>query len=116
MVSPRQPVYTLALTDPVWVRVYIDETDLGRLKPGQHAYVTTDSYPDKRYEGWLGYVSPTAEFTPKSVQTREVRSSLVYQGRVYVCNPSGELRLGMPADVHLDVTQPPLASPGCAEP
>ena len=109
MASPQRTVYTLALTDPIWVRAYVQETDLGKLRPGMRAEVTNDSYPDKRYRGWVGYISPTAEFTPKSVETTEVRSSLVYQVRVFVCDAQGELRLGMPATVHIDTTQPPLA-------
>ncbi|MFZ2162489.1 MAG: efflux RND transporter periplasmic adaptor subunit [Sideroxyarcus sp.] len=106
MASPQRPVYTLAMTDPLWVRVYIKESDLGRIRPGMRAEVATDSYPDKRYSAWVGYVSPTAEFTPKSVETTEVRSSLVYQVRIFVCNPQGELRLGMPATVTIALVQP----------
>lgn len=116
MASPQRPAYTLALTDPLWVRVYVEEPDLGRVHPGQRARVTTDSYPGVQYEGWVGYVSSTAEFTPRSVETREVRSHLVYQARVYVCNPQGELRLGMPATVRIDLTSPPAGTPGCREP
>lgn len=101
MASPQQPVYTLALTDPIWIRAYVDEADLGKLHPGMTARITTDSFPDKAYRGWIGYISPTAEFTPKSVQTTEVRTSLVYQVRIYACNPQDELRLGMPATVTL---------------
>ena len=70
------------------------------------AEVATDSYPNKRYNAWLGYISPTAEFTPKSVETTEVRSSLVYQVRIFVCNPQDELRLGMPATVTIALGQP----------
>jgi HlyD family secretion protein len=105
MASPQKPVYTLALTDPVWVRTYIPETDLGKIKIGMSAQVSTDSYPDKHYKGWVGFISPTAEFTPKSVETREVRTKLVYQARVYVCNPQNELRLGMPSTVTLSLNQ-----------
>ena len=105
MASPQKPVYTLALTDPVWVRTYIPETDLGKIKIGMAAQVGTDSYPDKHYKGWVGFISPTAEFTPKSVETREVRTKLVYQARVYVCNPQDELRLGMPATVTIPMNQ-----------
>ena len=103
--SPQNPVFTLALDDPVWVRVFVDEPDLGLLEPGMTAWVTTDSFPGKRYEGWIGYISPTAEFTPKSVQTEEIRTQLVYQVRVYVPNPLGELRLGMPATVTVPLDQ-----------
>jgi HlyD family secretion protein len=106
MASPQRPIYTLALTDPVWVRAYVSEPDLGRIRPGMRAEVRTDSFPDKRYQGWIGFISPTAEFTPKSVETRELRTRLVYQVRVYVCNPQGELRLGMPAVVMIPLPQP----------
>lgn len=101
MASPQRPVYTLALTDPIWARVYVEESALGKLKPGMPADVTTDSYPGKHYHAWVGYISPTAEFTPKSVETTAVRSSLVYQVRVFVCNAHNELRLGMPTTVHI---------------
>jgi HlyD family secretion protein len=106
MASPQQPVYTLALTQPLWVRTYVDEPDLGKVRPGMRAVVHTDSFPGKAYQGWVGYISPTAEFTPKSVETREVRTHLVYQVRVNVCNPEGELRLGMPATVTLSLESP----------
>lgn len=100
-VTPQTPVYTLALTDPVWVRTYIPETWLGKVKPGTVAEIRTDSFPDKVYEGWVGSISPSAEFTPKSVETPELRTRLVYQVRVFACNPDAELRLGMPATVTL---------------
>lgn len=117
MASPQRPVYTLAMTDPIWVRVYVKESDLGKVKPGMSAEVMTDSYPGKRYAAWLGYISPTAEFTPKSVETTEVRSSLVYQVRIFVCNPQNELRMGMPATVTLALDQPAAAdSEHCKNP
>lgn len=100
-VTPQSPVVTLALTNPVWVRTYVPETFLGRVKLGGKAEIHTDSYPDKVYEGWVGYLSPTAEFTPKSVETPELRTRLVYQMRVYACNPDNELHLGMPVTVTL---------------
>ncbi|MDY0040510.1 MAG: HlyD family efflux transporter periplasmic adaptor subunit [Desulforhabdus sp.] len=106
MASPQRAVYTLALTDPVWVRVYVSESDLGRLWPGMSATVTTDSYPAKHYEAWVGFISPTAEFTPKTVETTELRTRLVYQVRVFACNPQNELRLGMPATVTILLDQP----------
>lgn len=106
MASPQRPVYTFAMTDPLWVRVYVKESDLGKIRPGMRAEVATDSYPNKRYNAWLGYISPTAEFTPKSVETTEVRSSLVYQVRIFVCNPQNELHLGMPATVTILLGQP----------
>lgn len=105
MASPSRPVFTLALMDPVWVRTYIPETDLGHVAPGMKAEVTTDSFPDKVYKGWIGHISPTAEFTPKTVETPEIRTHLVYQVRVFVCNPQNELRLGMPATVRIPLGQ-----------
>lgn len=108
MASPQRPVYTLALTDPIWVRAYVQGTALGKLKSGMSAEVTTDSFPGKHYQAWLGYISPTAEFTPKSVETTEVRSNLVYQVRIFVCNSQNELHLGMPATVMIPLGQPPV--------
>jgi HlyD family secretion protein len=104
-VTPQSPVYTLALTNPVWVRTYLPETDLGKVKPGTRARITTDSFPGKVYEGWVGSISPTAEFTPKNVETPDLRTRLVYQVRVFACNPQDELRLGMPATVTIVLTQ-----------
>lgn len=113
MASSQRPVYTLALTEPLWARVYLSETELGRVRPGMPAQVLSDSFPGKIYESWVGYISPSAEFTPKSVQTEETRTDLVYQARVFVCNPNGELRLGMPVTVQLDLEARPAAHPGC---
>jgi len=107
MASPQRPVYTLALTDPIWVRAYVQESDLGKLQPGMRADVGTDSFPGKSYRAWVGYISPSAEFTPKAVETTEVRSSLVYQVRIFVCNPQGELRMGMPATVTIHLGEHP---------
>jgi HlyD family secretion protein len=119
MATPQTPVLTLALTDPVWVRAYAPEVYLGRLAPGMSAAVSTDSYPDKTYPGWIGFISPTAEFTPKNVETPELRTRLVYQVRVHVCNPQDELRLGMPATVSIPLDQPkpqPGHASDCAPP
>jgi HlyD family secretion protein len=120
MATPLTPVFTLALNNPLWVRAYAPESDLGKLVPGMRAEVSTDSYPDKTYPGWIGFVSPTAEFTPKNVQTPELRTRLVYQVRIFVCNPSDELRLGMPATVSipLDQTKPDTgySAPDCTKP
>lgn len=101
MAAPGSPVLTLALTNPLWIRTYITEPDLGRVRPGMRAEIRTDSYPEKVYRGWVGFISPTAEFTPKSVETPELRTRLVYRARVFACNPEGELRLGMPVTVTL---------------
>ncbi|MDE2295127.1 MAG: efflux RND transporter periplasmic adaptor subunit [Gammaproteobacteria bacterium] len=114
MASPAIPVYTIAITGLKWVRAYVPESDLGRVRLGMRATIATDSYPGRRYPGWIGYLSPTAEFTPKTVETPALRTALVYQVRVYVCDPRGELRLGMPATVQLDLGAPgSTAAPGC---
>jgi HlyD family secretion protein len=113
MASPDRPVYTLALTEPLWARVYLSETALGKVRQGLPAQVGSDSFPGKSYAGWVGYISPSAEFTPKSVQTEETRTDLVYQARVFVCNPQGELRLGMPVTVRIDLKAQPQVRPGC---
>jgi len=105
MATPQTPVFSLAMTNPVWVRSYAPETALGKLASGMRAEVTTDSYPEKTYSGWVGFISPTAEFTPKNVETPELRTRLVYQVRVYVCNPEDQLRLGMPATVTIPLDQ-----------
>jgi len=104
MASPSIPVYTIALTSPLWVRAYAPETDLGKLVLGMPAVITTDSFPGRRYRGWVGYISPTAEFTPKTVETPALRTQLVYQVRVYACDSHGELRLGMPATVAINLS------------
>jgi HlyD family secretion protein len=109
MASPQKPVFTLALDDPLWVRAYVPETEFGKVRLGMKAEVTADSYPGKRYGAWIGFISPTAEFTPKTVETAEVRTRLVYQVRVFVNNPQGELRLGMPAVVTIPLNQPQAA-------
>lgn len=101
MASPQKSVFNLAITDPKWVRAYVSEPDLGKVHPGQVAFVTVDSFPERRFQGWVGFISPVAEFTPKNVQTEELRTSLVYEVRVFVKDPSDELRLGMPATVTL---------------
>ena len=104
-VTPQTPVLTMALLNPVWVRTYLPESYLGRIKPGAVARITTDSFPGKEYEGWVGSISPTAEFTPKNIETPDLRTRLVYQVRIIACNPEQELRLGMPATVVIDLDQ-----------
>lgn len=102
---PQIPVFTLALHNPLWVRAYIPEPELGKLRQGMKAIVKSDSFPEKDYEGWIGYISPVAEFTPKQVETTELRTKLVYQCRVFVCNHEDELRLGMPVTVEIPLNQ-----------
>ena len=103
MASPQKAAFTLAITDPKWVRAYVSETDLGALSEGLKATITADAFPNRIFPGWVGFISPVAEFTPKSVETSELRSSLVYQVRVFVKDPANELRLGMPTTVHLPI-------------
>ena len=81
------------------MRAYVPEPSLGLVVPGTRAEIRTDSFPDRVYRGWVGSISPTAEFTPKNVETQDLRTRLVYQVRVFVCDPGDELRLGMPATV-----------------
>ena len=102
MASPQKPVFSLAITDPKWVRAYVSESNLGKVHEGMAAWVAVDSFPERRFEGWVGFISPVAEFTPKTVQTEELRTSLVYEVRVFVKDPSDGLRLGMPATVYLN--------------
>ena len=111
MAAPEKPVLTLAVTEPLWLRVYLSEPDLGRVRTGMKAWITTDAFPDKRYEGWVGYISPAAEFTPKTVETSDLRTQLVYEARIFLRNPEGELRLGMPATAHVPLDQPPVPAP-----
>lgn len=99
MASPQTPVLSLALTNPKWVRVYAEEVDLPLLHPGQHAWIRVDGLPSRRFSGWIGFISPQAEFTPKAVETPALRTSLVYEVRVFVQDPGDVLRLGMPATV-----------------
>jgi HlyD family secretion protein len=103
MASPQRTVFALAITDPKWVRVYVAETDLGKIRHGMPAGVSVDSFPGRRFEGWVGFISPVAEFTPKSVHTEELRTSLVYEVRVFVKDPEDNLRLGMPATAYLRI-------------
>ena len=103
MSSPAKAAFTLAITNPKWVRAYISETDLGKVHPGMPATVTIDSYPHRAFPGWIGFISSVAEFTPKTVETADLRTSLVYEIRVFVKDPDDVLRLGMPATVHLSV-------------
>ncbi len=101
VLAPGSPVVTLADLDHIWLRAYIAETDLGRIHWGQDAAVTTDTYPGKQYHGRISFISSSAEFTPKSVQTYKERVTLVYRIKIDIDNPNHELKPGMPADAHL---------------
>lgn len=104
MASPQKPVFTLALDNPVWARVYLPEPEMGKVSTGMRAWIESDSFPGHRFPGWIGFISPVAEFTPKNVETTQLRSQLVYRVRVYACNPDHRLRLGMPVTVTLPLT------------
>ena len=98
MASPSKPVYLLSIDTKKWIRVYVPETRLGELHAGKKAQVKIDSL-GKTLPGTVGFISGTAEFTPKSVQTEELRTALLYEVRVLVEDPDDVLRLGMPATV-----------------
>lgn len=100
-VVPGVPVVTIGDLVNAWVRAYVNETDLGRIKLGQPVCVTTDTYPDKIYPGELTFISSEAEFTPKNVQTTEERVKLVYRVKIEIANPDLELKPGMPADADI---------------
>ncbi|WP_235845349.1 secretion protein HlyD [Morganella psychrotolerans] len=99
-------VFTLSLTNPVWVRAYISESELGQAQPGRAVLLETDSRPGQPYHGHVGFVSPTAEFTPKSVETPALRTDLVYRLRIVVTDADPLLRQGMPVTVRFDSEQP----------
>lgn len=104
MVASGTPVYTLSLRNPVYVRAYVSEPDLGRLAPGAPVRVGTDSSA-KVYHGQIGFISPRAEFTPKTVETTDLRTDLVYRLRVVVTDADQGLRQGMPITVDVDTTR-----------
>ncbi len=101
MVAAASPVLTLSLTQPVWVRAYVSETQLGQFGTGSKVLLSTDARPKQAYHGVVGFVSPTAEFTPKTVETADLRTALVYRLRVVVQDPDAQLRQGMPVSVRL---------------
>ena len=99
IVAEGQLVYTVALDNPVWVRTYVAEADLGKIYPGQEAVILTDS--GGHYKGKIGFISPQAEFTPKNVETKQLRTDLVYRLRVIIDQPDNGLRQGMPVTVKI---------------
>jgi len=107
-VEASQIVYVMSLDKPVWIRTYIKESDLGNIKYGKKARVLTDTIDPatgqkKEYEGYIGYISPVAEFTPKTVQTEDLRVDLMYRIRVYIYDVDEYLRQGMPVTVRIDL-------------
>jgi HlyD family secretion protein len=106
VVSPGAAIVTLADIDHVWLRAYVNEPDVGKIRLGEAATVTTDSYPGKEYPGRISFISEAAEFTPKSVETHAERVTLVYRIRIDIDNPSHELVPGLPADAKIAVRAP----------
>ena len=107
-VQKGQPVYTMAKTNPVWVRAYVNEKDLGNIKYGQGVNVYTDTVnpqtgKKREYKGQIGYISPVAEFTPKTVQSTDTRTDLVYRIRVYIYDIDEFLRQGMPVTIKVNL-------------
>lgn len=96
MLSAGDTVFTLSLTHPVWIRAYVSEANLGQTVPGREVLIYTDSRPDTPYHGQIGFVSPSAEFTPKNVETEALRTDLVYRLRIIVGDADPLLRQGMP--------------------
>jgi HlyD family secretion protein len=108
VVLPGATVATVAAIDEVWLKGYVGEQNLGRIKLGQKAEITTDTYPNKVYDGVVTFISPRAEFTPKNVQTKEERVKQVYRVKITIKNPHQELKIGMPAEGYILVdTEPP---------
>lgn len=101
IVQDGEPIFTLALQQPVWVRTYVSEPELGKIYEGEPAKVYTDSRPNSPYEAQIGFISPQAEFTPKNVETTQLRTDLVYRLRVIIKNPDTGIRQGMPVTVVL---------------
>jgi HlyD family secretion protein len=99
MVATSTTVLSISLVQPVWVRAYVKETDLAAARPGTSVQVHADSLPGRTFSGQVGFVSPAAEFTPKNVETPDLRTDLVYRLRIIVDDPKGELRQGMPVTV-----------------
>lgn len=109
-VTIGQPIYTLSKNKPIWIRAYVPETQLGNIKYGMKAKVLTDSInpntgKNREYDGWVGYISPVAEFTPKTVQTEDLRTDLVYRIRVYVYDIDPYLRQGMPTTIKINLDE-----------
>ena len=101
MIAASTPAVTIADLTNIWLKIYIPETQLGRIKLGQAAEITTDSYQGKVYRGRVTFINSEAEFTPKNVQTQEERVKLVFAVKIAVDNPNQELKPGMPADARV---------------
>jgi HlyD family secretion protein len=103
---PTTAVYTLALTSEIWIRTFLPETALTHVQPGDVFTISVDGAPDKQYRAKVGFISPTAEFTPKTVETPELRTQLVYRLRLKVQGDAPDLRQGMPVTLRPEKTVP----------
>lgn len=110
MTTSNKSVYTIALIHPKWVRVYASEMDLGHINMGAAAQVIRDSQPNQPITGKIGYISSVAEFTPKTVQTEDIRTTLVYEVRIYVDDPNDQLKMGQPVTVHIAKSSRPTGT------
>ena len=106
LAGPGVAIFTLDDLDHVWLRAYVNEQDIGKVRLGEAADVTTDTYPAKIYHGRISFISPEAEFTPKTVETHAERVTLVYRIRIDIDNPTHELLPGMPADASIALLPP----------
>ncbi|AYM91000.1 secretion protein HlyD [Serratia sp. 3ACOL1] len=100
ILNANRTVFTLSLTEPVWIRAYVSEASLGKVAPGTKMKISTDSRPHNYYHGKVGFISSTAEFTPKNVETPDLRTDLIYRLRIVVTDPDSSLRQGMPVTLH----------------
>src|SRR5207253_1539744 len=100
--TPGAPILTLMDPNDLWLRAYVSETDLGRIRLGQAATLSVDAFPGRRFAGVIREIASEAEFTPKNVQTKKERVNLVYRVKIAVANAGGALKPGMPADAQID--------------
>lgn len=106
LAGPGVPIVTLDDLDHVWLRAYVNEPDIGKVRLDEPVDVTTDTYPNKHYRARISFISPQAEFTPKTVETHAERVTLVYRIRIDIENPTHELLPGMPADASIGLLEP----------
>ena len=100
VLNPGEPVFSVSIASPVWIRAYVSEPNLGKIYFGMPAKIVTDTKDLGLYHGHVGFISPVAEFTPKTVESLDLRTDLVYRLRVYVKDPDRELKQGMPVTVN----------------
>lgn len=105
IIEQGTPVFTLSLINPIQVRAYLSEKDLGRVKPGSSVLIYTDSYPNQPLKGQVGFISPQAEFTPKNIETKDLRTDLVYRIRIIVEDSTNILKQGMPVDIVINTRE-----------